>query len=171
MNRFIKIVVCVVLVIVVYFILNPLVLDYSDSSLNFVENKYKQGDEFSLNDLLYSVNKSNYKLYIILKEEDENVINSKKIKNCILFSSDVNLITNLLKEKFVYTERDVSTIESKIILCSEGEVIFKSAILISEDKVGIQNRLTGWSELNNSKSFNIMLEQLDCYNYPILIFK
>ncbi|MCO6174988.1 hypothetical protein NHF50_08005 [Flavobacterium sp. NRK F10] len=171
MIKFLKIIVFVVLLLIIYLSLNPLVLDYSDSSINLTDNRFKKGDEFTLNDLLNQVDKSHYKVYLILNEEDDNIINSEKIKNTVLVTSDKNLILRLFNEKFIYTDKDVSTIQSKMVLCSGEKVVFKSAILISNEKIGIQNRYTGWSELKESKDFNSILKQFKEYYFPILILK
>lgn len=170
MTKYLKIIVFVILLSIIYFSFNPIVLDYSESSLNLAEINFEKGDEFTLNDLLKIDNQPDLKAYLIINEEDGNIIDSEGVKNNVLVTSDKKIISNLFNEKFIYTDKDVSTIQSKIILCSENKVIFKSAILISDKKNGIQNKYTGWSEFNNFNNFKEYYNQFKEYYLPIIVF-
>lgn len=86
-------------------------------------------------------------VYLIFSQDDLNSLPKKMGRSKVLFCSDKTILTKL-KSVFYFSKLkgDMATCDSQIIIYNDGNKIFQSGILISKNLLGLQNKVTGWSE-------------------------
>lgn len=85
--------------------------------------------------------------YLIFSEDDLNSLPKKMRRSKVLFCNDNRILTKI-KSVFFFSKLkgDMATCDSQIIIYNDGNKILQSDILISKNLLGLQNKVTGWSE-------------------------
>lgn len=167
MNK--KIFVLLMLVVVCWFIYSPIVV-WQKTPLLPAKIALSQGDVFTLRDLIKS-NNGNYKSYIILSSDECKDLPKEMKKHKILKTTNQDVIKSLLDLRFKYTESDAATIESKLVLYLDDNIVFSGSISLDSNSLGIQNRSLGWISSENSHKFSLVLSKFDNYYIPLLFIK
>jgi hypothetical protein len=87
-----------------------------------------------------------------------------------LKTNDIALLKQMQKEwRFIYTEGDVATVESEIILCHNGKQVFRSGIVLSKARQGLQNRQYGWLEASPNGILTDQCKKFEKIYFPVFI--
>ena len=148
-------------------IYNPIVFFQKESGLP-TSTKFYQGQIFTLRKLLRPTDAKS-KVYIIIDREEREYISSSWKKHRVLKTNDQKLINELLNIEFRYTESDVATIGSRIIIYSGRKVAYSSSISLDSANLGIQSRYLGWSVPKESQKLLNVCSKFDSYYMPVLI--
>lgn len=146
----------------------PVVIDLSKKEVKSNEGVYKKGDIIKPLDNL-NFDEGSWTMYLIIRDSDlpKELSGGNSLK-----ISDKEILKQMQSEwKFIYTNADIATVENEIIICKDNKVAFKSGIVLSGGKVGLQNREYGWLE---AWPENILIKYLKQFrrNYsPIIILK
>nr|WP_294783315.1 hypothetical protein [uncultured Flavobacterium sp.] len=156
------------IVLVLYFFYKPLVLELK-SSEDFNSFNLKSSSTFKLKDYLKINRAENYKIYLVLDNEELDNVNPGIPKWKVLKCEDKQIVFDLFNSKLNYTGADVSTIQSKIYVYSESKLIFESEISLDKNSIGLQNREFGWVKPLEDKDFINVFSKFKRYNLPVLI--
>ncbi|MBB4805900.1 hypothetical protein HNP38_001172 [Chryseobacterium defluvii] len=144
----------VFLLIYLYFIYRPIIIDQTEYSFKNQNSFTEKNDSIRLfNEIDFNKN-DNFKAILIIKER----INiSKEIPLGQVFKcSDKELIKKLSTINFRYTGADIATVENEIIIYKNDKVIFRSGIVTDVDKEGLQNSEFGWIITRNGNLTKIL---------------
>lgn len=128
--------------IYVYFIYNPIIIDKT-------EKEFSENDDFIirnnqvkiLNHLNFEDNDRCQAVLIINERED---ISGDLSFGHVFSSSDKKLIKKLSTINFKYTGSDVATVENEIIIYKNSKIVFRSGIVIDKNKEDLQHSDFGW---------------------------
>jgi hypothetical protein len=151
--------------VAIYFCFNPVV--YSKNEDIIGESVYHASQSDTITPL---ENLNTDEIYIIIDGSDITDLPDNLGKGKVYFTSD-NLVISDFVEKFRVknTNIDKSTCESFIVAYKEGRMVFKSAIVLSKNENGIQNRTYGWSEIVESEGLLSVIKRFNRYYLPFLV--
>lgn len=165
-----------ILFIISYFIFGfPLIVLKPSSTLqlNVNNNSFIKGD--TIKPLKqYDLIENNCSVYLVIhRNEVEYLPSFVERKNFqlskVLWTDDIEVLKKIQKHfNFTYTGGDIATCQSMIYVYSDNDLIFQSAIVLEEDKFGLQNQLFGWTPALNSNEIIRILKEFKPYYYPIL---
>ena len=155
-----------ILLLSLYFCINPLYIDFQGKVLiksNELNKKY-----IKLSDIL-PIGKGQLSAYLILDSEERNKL-PNNITHCkILYTDDTTIVKKLLNLRFLNTQGDMCTDNSRLVICENGNKIFTTYILLEDKIMGLQSNVTGWIEPTDKESFCDIFKNFRRYNYPLLI--
>lgn len=144
----------VFLSVYIYLFYNPIVIN--DKETNSFENKnfvIKNNHIKILNNLNFD-NDDMFKAVLIINER-ENISDELPFGH-FFKCSDKKLIEELNKIDFIYTGADIATVENKLIIYRNDEVIFRSGIVIDKNIEGLQNSDFGWVTTKNGNLIKVL---------------
>ena len=155
-----------ILLLSLYFCINPLYIDFQGRVLiksNELNKKY-----IKLSDIL-PIGKGQLSAYLILDSEERNKI-PNNIAHCkILYTDDTTIVKKLLNLRFLNTQGDMCTDNSRLVICENSNKIFTTYIILEDKIMGLQSNVTGWIEPTDKESFCDIFKNFRRYNYPLLI--
>ena len=66
---------------------------------------------------------------------------------------------------------DIATVESSIIICNNGKIVFSSGIVLDENAQGLQSRDFGWIEASQPNMLVNQCRQFKRIYSPIIILR
>jgi len=167
-----KKVIITVLSLVVISFLFTLLFGYSlvvnpNEKLDLAEMNCEDGEINPFDSFNFS--EGSWKMYVQINSSDINELpESIRRVNC-LKTTDINVLQNIKNNwNFSCSEgADASTVESKVYLLKDGEVVFESGIVISEAIEGLQNSSFGWIH-SNEQLISKELAKFDRVYSPIV---
>ena len=164
-NRFVLLLI-VVFTIVTYLSFNPAVIDAYSNKMIDHRHISKQEDSISF---LSGVNLEEgiFKVVLIIKD------NGKLIKDFPigkLFYMDNLKVLKEMQEKclFTVTNSDIATVENKIIVYKNNNIIYESYVVLDDSIQGLQNSNDGWAVSQNA-NFALYLKQFKRSFWPIFV--
>lgn len=148
----------------------PLIINISKSKVQYYPN-VKKGDIIKPLDK-FDFNKEEWVAYLFISKNDKNkyvneLFNSSKFK-----TNDIELLKQMQKRwKFIYTEGDIATVESSLIICNNGKTVFSSGIVLDENAQGLQSRDFGWIEASVPNMLVNQCRQFKRVYSPIIVLK
>jgi hypothetical protein len=133
------------------------------------EISFKKGEEIKLKQLIRFKNPENLIAYLILSGDEMGGLPPSIAKYRVLKTSDQILINRLLNSTFVYTNGDMATVSSSLVIYSENKLVFSSAIVLDSPSNGLQSNNTGWLESSDPKELVALCSKFKPYYMPILI--
>ncbi|CAL2087075.1 hypothetical protein [Tenacibaculum sp. 190524A02b] len=139
--------VIVIIFVITYFTGYSLVFDFNTRNINNniicsngTVSPFKNFD-FNSDD--------NWKMYIVLKNRDTLELPENIEKANYLSTSDIDLLNNIKNNwNFNCTDGDMATVESKVVLLKNNEIVFESGIVINNTTQGLQSKNFGWVKSN-----------------------
>lgn len=112
---------------------------------------------------------SDVEIYLHISKSDLEELPVKIPDHKILYTNNDELIRKLVEDfNCIYTNGDMATCESLFCVFIEGELVYKTNIVINDDFVGLQNSALGWVEMcNSSELVNIFEKFIPVYR-PII---
>ena len=87
----------------------------------------------------------NWKAYIVFDKTDLIELPQGIARATCIKTEDKSVIQEMKDTwHFIYKEGDIATAESSIYIFHDNELVFESAIVISENSQGLQSRSYGW---------------------------
>lgn len=165
-----KTLIVILLLAIVYAFYRPIIINCIVPENGFKKNIiFKKNKSFKLRDILKLEENTNLKLYLVVKDNYNDFLNIDLRDSKILKLNSESLIKDFLDVELIYNDSDVSTIENRIYIYSNDELIFESEISLELKSVGLQNKQLGWVTPNENKKLVAIFDKLQRYNYPILI--
>lgn len=136
----------------------PLVSE-SEIAANGLTNSFNVGDTIQL-----LKDKEVDEIYIWIIKDDYKELPKGYEPSKLKRISDHQLLSQIKsKLNFIYTGGDVATCESKIFFMSKGKVIFKSNLLMSSDRFGLQSKY-GWIQSINHDALTKLISKAEPVN-------
>ncbi|MBN2425165.1 MAG: hypothetical protein JXR46_09770 [Calditrichaceae bacterium] len=154
-------------ILIMMFTGTTIVLSVDEPEKN-VEN-FKKGDTL---DILgkFNFNEGDWCAYLVLSRSDYTNLNNLLPKRNCLKLEDKDLMNRMKQEwKMKYTEGDVATVESYIVFYKNGKAIFKSGIVLDQNKEGFQSSSFGWIEPITKNIIVKYCKEFKPVYWPILI--
>lgn len=107
--------------------------------------------------------------YLLFNKTDLKELPSGMNKSKMLGYSN-NKILQSLKNNFLFTQTggDMATCESKIYIYKDSKLVFHSSFVLTDNILGIQNSLVGWSDAVNKVELKKILFKFKPVNKPIV---
>lgn len=138
--------IAIILLFLIYLVFNPVLLDFSRETENNFRSASNAGDTIHIFQRL-DFEIGDWEAYIVISQNDDMDVSNKIPKGRLLRTDDRALLLQMKnKLVFVYTGADISTVDNEFIVCQNGHVVFRSAILIDKTQEGLQNREYGFLE-------------------------
>lgn len=162
-----KILISIALLVIVYCFYDPLVFWIKDPVFP-AKLSLQKGQIFTLREIL-NPKSGVLKAYVIVKEEDRGRLSRQIRDRKILKTTDQFVINDLLDLKFKYKDADVATLESKMVIYLDNEIVFAGSISLDSTAMGIQNSYLGWVSSEDNVKFSKVLGRFNNYYIPVLI--
>jgi hypothetical protein len=158
------------LIIMVLNIYYPIVINIKAANERHNYPSLKKGDSFKLFDN-YDFDSGDWTMYLLISEDDKQDLSQDiKYTKC-LKTNKIKILKEIQKNWVLkYTDSDMATTESEIILCRNHTIIFRSGIVLSDNIQGLQNQDFGWIQANNNRQLSKEISQFERINFPILLF-
>lgn len=148
----------------------PIVFDFSDS-IDYHGTSYKKGDTIMpLNK--FNFDEGDWIAYLFVNNNDNYLLPHELSNYSKFYSSDRMLLKKMQKEWiFNFSDGDMATIESSIIICNNGKKVFESSIALDSRLQGLQNSNYGWIVALDT---NMLLNTVKHFRraiFPIIILK
>ncbi len=166
------IIVSIILAIVLgslYFLFDyPVVLNSNQDDVLFVEDSAQL--EFNPLDNI-DFTSGDIVAYLYFDKTDLKEL-PKEMGGCRIFECRQNTVLKNLKKFFHFRKLngDMGTCESKIYLYKDDELVFHTSFVLTDNLVGLQSQLTGWSEATNKKELMNVLLKFKPVKRPIVKF-
>jgi hypothetical protein len=146
----------------------PLVINQSTVSNTLVSSDSLKKGEIIEPLKNQDFNSNNCSAYLILSKNDLNDLPNSIRRAKVLVNKDRNILQRLKNDfKFVYSGGDMATCESFIYIFINNKLVFKSSIVLEENKVGLQNEY-GWIEAQNSRKLIEIMESFEPVYLPVI---
>lgn len=148
----------------------PLIINISKSKVQYYPN-VKKGDIIKPLDK-FDFNKGEWVAYLFISKNDKNKYVNELFNGSKFKTNDIELLKQMQKHwKFIYTEGDIATVESSIIICNNGKTVFSSSIVLDENAQGLQSRDFGWIEASVPNMLVDQCRQFKRVYSPIIVLK
>ncbi|GAB5401616.1 MAG: hypothetical protein Aureis2KO_32010 [Aureisphaera sp.] len=117
----------------------------------------------------FDFSKDSWKMYVQISSSDMNELPDNMRKVNFIKTSDLVTIKNI-QEKWSFScneGEDISTAESKLFLFKDGDLVFESAIVISDSIEGLQSHSFGWIH-SKEGIISSELENFERQYFPIV---
>ncbi len=163
----IKWLVPIIILVYLYFIKFPVIIDRCNDHRNSAFNSMKKGDKFRLSDKVKFLEEKKYTMVLMILDHDDVPDNFPFGK--IFTTSDQDLVKNFLNVEFIYTNADVATIESEIFVYENDKCILRSAITLNKE--GLQNFNFGWIVPAERGVLSSLTKKFNSNYSPVVILK
>lgn len=139
----------------------PVVLHHSDNTVF----PAAQADETVVNPLK-DVDMNDAKVFLILASDDWSERPEGMPARHVLVCTDAEVLQQL-KDNFSFeiSGGDMATVESELWVYSHDTLKLMTNIVIEQNRIGIQNELTGWAEAVNQKQLCRLFTQFKPYRW------
>ena len=161
------IVIVIIIVAVSYFFGPMFIIDRHNNSLENKNIFSLENDTITLSD---KVPQTSLCIYIVISSSDwtDNAIWAPTTYHRVFYTSDDKLICEILKNmKLRVSGRDMATVESKMIIAHNNQVIYATGF-VPDGVLGIQNEQYGWCVFIDEATITDLLAQMKPYRWPIL---
>jgi len=148
---------------------SPLVLDFSVEQIKLDTITYRKGDVVKPFEA-FNFDEGQWIAYLFISHSDQQDL-SKEMPQGRKFKTTDRILLKEMQEnwKFIYTDGDVATLESELILYHNGKLVFRSGILLNEKRQGLQNRQYGWLEATPRCILSRYCKKLKKVRWPIIL--
>ena len=155
--------------IVTLFIYHPIVIDLTED-IHYNQPPYSFDE--SINPIAQYNFGKNSKVYIHLEQTDKILVPNEIENASVLICEDENILKEFQKQ-FIFkpTRGDIATVESWIYVYQKGKLIFKSAIILDKNSIGLQNREMGCAEIEKREEFIKAISRFERSYFPIHLLK
>lgn len=162
-----RLLLAIIAFVIIYFFMNPMVLDYSDYRCPS-QNDFSKGDIIQpFADLDFTSGK--YTAYFI---NNEQYAWQEHYRGKVFKTEDIQVLNKLQNIRFEYTGSDAATIENKFYLLKDGEVVFSTAVAWDASGLnGFQNQCFGWIEPANGYELTDFKEHFNRVYWPLIALK
>mgnify|MGYP000396746341 CR=1 FL=1 len=103
----------------------------------------------------YNFSNGRWKSYVIMSSNDIiNIPSSLKSARCLV-TEDTFILKEMQKKwRFIFAGGDMATIESKLYLYKDRELVFKCGIVLDTANQGLQSSEFGWVKAENEEILN-----------------
>jgi hypothetical protein len=178
-----KVLAVIFIVALVYFILHPIVLDFSyDTRSN--GPSYNEGDTVTISSLYdgFVLDDGKWTAYLILSRSDLNDLASEMPNGTVFKSTDKKLLRQLVTQpKFIYTGGDLATVQSQLLIFNEREVepvtgkhnvlVYSTGIVLDNSGQGLQDRWSGWVGAVDQNALSKYCKEFNRIYWPIVILR
>lgn len=157
----------IVIVLYIYFIYNPLIINDAGGISSFTEEKNKQ---YKVGEVIkvfqkYDFSQDNWKAILIINEREE--ISSKVPLGTYLETNDKSVLNELKRLEFIYTDSDLATPLNEILLYKNEQLVFRSYIVLDKYNQGLQNSNLGWIKSTDDDLLSL-ISNFKLKYYPII---
>lgn len=148
----------------------PMLLDFS------TDEKLVRTEDYSMGDTIspfkhFDFSKGDWKAYILIHKNDSNFLPSEMGEG-VLKTTDKHLLQCMKHTwKFIYTGGDVATVQSEIILCQNGILVFRSGIVLDSVRQGMQSIQYGWLEVTPRRGLTAVCKEFKKVYSPLIILR
>lgn len=148
----------------------PLIINFSKSNVQNYPDVQK-GDVIKPFDK-FDFNKGEWVAYLFISKNDKNKYVNELFNGSKFKTTDIELLKQMQKRwKFIYTEGDIASVESSIIICNNGKTVFSSGIVLDENGQGLQSRDFGWIEASVPNMLVNECRQFKRIYSPIIVLR
>jgi len=150
-----------------YYCLNPILLHSTGREVDFVQPDDQCCMSQNIN-LFKKVNldQGHFKAILLLTDKEKIVQTFSNGK--IFYTEDIQLLKKIQEQaNFTLTHSDLCTVENTLRLYRDGILIDEVAVVLEENKQGIQSMRYGWAT-SNSPHFIRLLSEFKRYYYPLI---
>jgi len=171
------VVLVIVLIPILYFVAikiqgHALVFDLTDHD-NF--SYKKNGRQVSKGDTLnifkeFDFENGHWKVYVLLDRDDMSDINLEMDRWYSYCQTDVSILKEMQSQwRFVFTGEDLATVTNQLLLIKDGKLMFRSAIVVDKNSMGLQNEKFGWIESIDSNKMAETLKKFRRDYFPVIL--
>ena len=130
-----------------------------------------QADDTIINPLK-DVDMNDAKAFLILSLDDWSELPEGMPARRVLVCTDEEVLQQL-KDNFLFEIScgDMATAESELWVYSHDTLKLMTNIVIEQNRIGIQNELTGWAEAVNQEQLCRLFSQFKPYRWPRLVLR
>ena len=130
-----------------------------------------QADETVINPLK-DVDMNDAKAFLILSLDDWSELPEGMPARRVLVCTDAEALQQLKNNfSFEISGGDMATAESELWVYSHDTLELMTNIVIEQNRIGIQNELTGWAEAVNQEQLCRLFTQFKPYRWPRLVLR
>lgn len=118
----------------------------------------------------YNFDEGNWKAFLVFSSTDiKELPNSFRSANC-LKTKNVDILKSMQQEwEFEYKGVDIATVESKLLIFKDGDLVYETGIVLSNAIEGLQNNETGWLDGSEGKKLSKYFQKFKRVYSPIII--
>lgn len=111
----------------------------------------------------------NWKAYLVLSSDDFEYLNSSVHKASCLETTDKQVLKAMQSNwKFRYTEGEISSVGSTILIFKDNKLMFKSGIVLDNYREGLQCQNYGWLQPLNPNALSNSCKMFKRVYWPIV---
>lgn len=146
-----------------------IVIPLSGQKKLFLNEKAKPGDVIAVFSK-FDFSKGDWKAYIVLSSDDFSDLNPAIPKRSCIKTTDRQLLQQMKKDwRFKVTEGDAGTVASDFYLFNNGELIYKSGIILLKNSQRLQNEEYGEMVPVNSTAIIESCKQFKRVKWPVVL--
>ncbi|MCB0844146.1 MAG: hypothetical protein KDE26_12905 [Bacteroidetes bacterium] len=107
-----------------------------------------------------------WEAFLVLSNYDQELLSKKR--NCFVLQ-DKDILNELRDLTFTCAGGDMTTVDSHFYLTRDGDLVFKSGIVLVENQEGLQSEYFGWAEATRDNELRELFERFRAVYLPLLI--
>lgn len=166
----------ILITIVTVFLVVVVVLLLTGRTVIIPVSKYKAKTNSALNkgDIVkpletFDFSKGDWKAYVVFNSTDIKELPQNFAHNNCFKSTDRELLKRMQNGwEFEYQGGDMATVQSKLLLFKNGDLVYRTGIVVSNEVEGLQSGEAGWLDGTNEKKISKYLIDFKKVYLPII---
>lgn len=130
-------------ILFIYSSINPWSIYLSTSEVSINSKNFQKGDTIQVLEN-YNFDNGDWRAYILIEPEDSDNFSKELPKGRILKTTDKELLKRMQKDwKFIYIGGDFATVQSRLIIYKDDNIVFQSNIVLEEQLDALQSGYFG----------------------------
>ncbi len=117
----------------------------------------------------YKLDEGDWSVYLLIDKSDLEKLTPELKPYKVLKISSVDVLKQMQNTwYFKPTGGDVATVGSSMVVVHNGEMIFKTGVVLDQNMVGLQSKDFGWAEPVDPKKFTEILKEFKEVRSPLI---